>query len=146
MFETALAAAKPYLVPVVGGLITTGISWIGAQLSGLIRIKANNAKADRVMASLTHLVNNVVAEMEMAKPTLGTMIQGGKLTAAGKRYLKQAAIKAVQNQLPAPARKIAEGVVNDLPGYIGTKVEAAVLAQKALRPLEAAVGFIGGDD
>ena len=143
--ESILVAAMPYLVPVVGGLITTGIGWIGTQLSGLIRIKANNAKADRIMASLTHLVGNVVAEMEMAKPTLGTMVQGGKLTATGKRYLKQAAIKAVQQQLPEPARKIAEGVVNDLPGYIGTKVEAAVLDLKKNRPLEAAVGFIGGD-
>lgn len=145
MFETAIAIAMPYVIPIAGAVLTTGFGWIGTQLSGLIRTKTDNAKASRAMESLTHLVANVVAETEMKKGDLSDMMKNGKLTAEGRSYLKGKAMNAVMNQLPEPTRKIAEGVVNDLYFYIGTKIEAAVLKQKANRPIEAISSYISGN-
>lgn len=125
--EAILAALAPQLMELIGialaGLATWGIALLRKKTTADVAQTALD-HVDRVTSTVVDgLTQTVAAELKKAAAD-------GKLTADEIVNLKENAINQTKTLLSSSVMSAATSVVGDLNGYIATKIEAQVLAQK----------------
>lgn len=127
-----IAAIAPHLLTAAAGLVTTAITWVGAETARLIRTKTKNEKAAHVIRVVTDVATGAVHEVEQSiRPTLASSYfdANGKLTKTGQAIMKREALHLVTQRLPKTVIKDARFAAADLSGFVTGKVEQAVSLQ-----------------
>ena len=131
------------LAPVAATVISTLASLALFELRKFIATKTKNEKVNAAMTRITETVATTVDHLTQTIATnLKEKSETGKLTKAQSNILKQDAVKTVLKQLPDETVKTAELAVNSINGLIGSKIEQAILKQKAALPAQ--LGIITG--
>jgi hypothetical protein len=125
------------LAPVAATVISTLASLALYELKKFIAARAKNENVNAAMTRITETVQTTVDHLTQTIATnLKEKSETGKLTKSQSNLLKQDAVKTVLKQLPDETVKAAELAVKSINGLIGSKIEQAILKQKAALPAQ----------
>lgn len=125
------------LIPVASTLITALASWALVTFQKYTAEKLKNKQVDAALERITHTTQTTVDQItQTVASTLKEAAGNGKLTKSQARTLKQDAARAILKQLPDATKAAAELAVNSINGLISSKIEQALLKQKALLPAQ----------
>jgi hypothetical protein len=125
------------LTPVAATLVSALASWALVELRKFIATKTKNEQVNAAMTRITETVQTTVDHLTQTIATnLKEKSETGKLSKAQGNLLKQDAVKTVLKQLPDETKKTAEFAVKSINGLIGSKIEQAILKQKAALPAQ----------
>lgn len=125
------------LLPTAATIITTFASWALIKVRKYIESKTKNEQVNDAMTRITHTVETTVDQLTQTLAlNLKEASETGKLSATNAKFLKNEAMKTVLKQLPDATKSLAELAVNSINGLVSSKIEQAVLKQKAILPVK----------
>jgi len=134
-------------LPAAGTIVATLASVGLARANKWVRQKTDNEAVDAAMTRITRTAETVVAELnQTVVPGVIEAAADGKISGNEARNLRNIALGTVKQRLPAATLDVARTATNSLTELLASKVEQAVLNQKHLRPLTAAVGEVAAPD
>ena len=113
------------LALVITGLATAVLLQIRKYVSAKLRKDA----VDAAMTRITHTTQTVVDGL--AQTMVSDLKASGMFGPRSSSATKKKAFDTVIKRVPTATLKIAEGVITDLPDFIGDKIEQAVIRGKA---------------
>ena len=135
MTELIIAEIVKGLIPIAGVLLTGLTSVALLWLKNFVKAKTQNELVNNALTRVSNTTETVVANISQ------TVVKGlkdassdGKLTKEDAIAVKKQAMDAIMLQLPDAVVKNAKLGINFLDGFISTKIEQAVLKQKAMAP------------
>lgn len=113
------------ILTIVGSMTT----WALGSLRNYVAKKTKNEAINAAMERVTNTAQTVVDNMTQTIVT--DMKANGLFGPKSSSVAKKRVVDEVMKQLPSATIKIIESAVTDLPGFIGQKVEQAVLRGKS---------------
>lgn len=124
------------LIPVAATIITSLASWALVEVRKFTAEKLKNERVNAAMERITHTAQTTVDQLtQTVAINLKEAAENGKLTTAQARTLKADAARTVLKQLPDATKAAAELAVGSINALISSKIEQAVLKQKAAMPI-----------
>ena len=127
MEPTFMEQVLPVILTTASGLVVLIVGWGVKILGAYIANKTKNENLIVAFDTLAEIIDTTVKDLEQ---TFKAAAADGKFTDDEKRVIKAKALGMVDKQLPEFVKsQIAVGV-NDLQGYVDSKIEAIVLEMK----------------
>lgn len=126
LMQQLLAIIIPFAVTALSVLTT----WALYELKKYIKGRTDSQALDDAMLVLESVVQSTVAKINETIKEVGA---DGVITKAEAQMLKEAAMNAVNEQLPPATKKILEIGNKKLQDFISGKIEIAVLTTKRLK-------------
>ena len=150
MKETIAASFLPVIVPAITTIIAWLVSMLLIEAKKFARTKTNNAAVNNAMERISHTVETTVDELNQTMATdLKEKSNNGKLSNDHAKDMKTKAFRIVIAQLPDALKEDAKLGVNCIYTLIRSKIEQALLKQKAttsMSPSILSTGFIPVSD
>lgn len=128
------------ILPSAATIITTFASWALIRFRQYIESKTKNEQVNAAMERITHTAQTTVDQLtQTLASNLKEASETGKLSSSNAKFLKQEAMRAVLKQIPDTTKSLAELAVNSINGLVSSKIEQALLKQKALLPVQATI-------
>jgi len=125
------------LLPTAATVITTFASWALIKFKTYIESKTKSEQINEAMARITHTAQTTVDQLTQTLAlNLKEASETGKLTSSNAKFLKQEAMRTVLKQIPDATKSVAELAVTSINGLISSKIEQALLKQKAILPVK----------
>ena len=120
---TILLAILPLAAAAATGLLAKGAQYALHAVAGIKNTQVRDT-LDWAIMTAEDLAQTVVTATNQA--TVNDLKTTGQWTATTAEAAKTAAMSALEAQLPAAAHAALAQAIADLPGYLGTLIEAAV--------------------
>lgn len=125
------------LLPTAATIITTFASLALIKIRTYVESKTKNERINEAMARITHTTETTVDKLTQTLAlNLKEASENGKLSSSNAKFLKQEAMRTVLKQIPDATKSVAELAVTSINGLISSKIEQAIMKQKAILPVK----------